>query len=54
MKPACSFPRISPAPLIDKSLNAILYPLPSSVNSFMDSSLLVAVSVRILDGLYIR
>ena len=48
MKPACSLPKISPAPLIDKSLVAIAKPLPNEVKSFITFSLFVDVSVNIL------
>ena len=54
IKPACSLPKISPAPRIDKSLVAIENPLPNSVKSFITLSLLTAVSVKDLKGAYIK
>ena len=42
IKPDCSSPRMSPAPLIARSFIAILYPLPSAVNSFIASKRLAA------------
>ena len=49
IKPACSFPRISPEPRIAKSLIDILYPLPSSVNSFIASNLLIVSFISLLE-----
>ena len=54
INPDCSCPKISPAPLIDKSLIAIENPLPSSVNSLITLSLFLATSDSILPLLYIK
>ena len=51
--PDCISPSRLPAPLISKSLIAILKPEPNSVNSFIAFSLLSASSESILSFLYV-
>ena len=54
INPDCSAPKISPAPLIDKSLIAIPKPLPNDANSFIAESLFVATSLNTLCFSYIK
>ena len=53
MWPDCISPRRLPAPLISKSLIAILKPEPNSVNSFIAFNLLSATSDNSLSLLYV-
>ena len=48
IKPDCWEPNISPAPLIDKSFSAILYPDPKEANSLIAFNLFSASGVNSL------